>query len=599
VYVAEPMVLRSRLSGTRRARSPGALLRRIVLTVILAMVTHCQAAKPPSTGSALRADAALPVLVASSSSSSEADAGPPDPLAPVRARAALHGDPIRIPAAGKYADRWLVFVGSPEVARAAWVLSPGADKDELAPVEGWPAGVKVIGGYVRQSVVYLVLETVALLDQPAGLRAVWFDGFGNASPFTFAPASAFAGVRDVADLAKRVDAGPQPTQKPQEGALMAALRVASTSEAMLGKALDVRGADIVEAWQDTFLRRIEHVDPSRVAASPRAQELLAIVREAIKNDHCDGDVCETPMADDHTAHASIQFAEEESASHRWAIRAFELERAPPVIATSAPPRIVPPSAKTDATEAVLREHVRTVKQVLGEAPLGARGTIGVAVTDYESNGPTMVIRDGDYARVFPLSSMSFVGANATDLRYEARFADVDGDGRTDVVLRATGMATDGTPLAIAQTFLAPPASVQAADALVDHGSELAMAGATSVDAAAQAAVSVATRGVPLADACKLLASASTLAAFKRIATADVRVLTFEEPTMPTYRARIVTESRVRAEDVRDVGKHCKELECAPSRPYCVYVDGPYSEYYWFSWDKSAMRLAGVAFYSGS
>ena len=195
--------------------------------------------------------------------------------------------------------------------------------------------------------------------------------------------------------------------------------------------------------------------------------------------------------------------------------------------------------------------------------------------------------------------MSFVGASAADLRFEARFADVDGDGRTDVVLRATGTSTDGTPLALAQTFLAPPPSVQVTDALVDHGSELAMAGATSVDAAVRAALSVATRGVTVSDACKLLASANTLVGFRRVATADVRVLTFEEPTMPTYRARVVAESRLRPEDVRDVGKHCKELECAPSRPYCVYVDGPYSEYYWFAWDTNAMRLAGVALYGGS
>ena len=527
------------------------------------------------------------------------DAGPADTLAPVRARGALHGEPIRIPAAGTHGDRWLVFVGSPDVARAAWVLSPGSDKDELAPVEGWPAGVKVVGGYVRQSVVYLVLETMPMLDQPGGLRTVWFDGFGNASPFTFAPASAFAGVRDVADLAKRVDAGPLPARKPPDGALMAALRVASTSEVMLGKALAAGGADVVEVWQETFLRPVEHVDPSRLAASARAQELLALVRDAIKNDHCDGDVCETPTGSTGQKHASIVFAEEPNAQRRWAIRAFEIEDAPPHLPASTAPRAVPASATTEATEAVLREHVRTVKQVLGEAPLGGHGTIGVAVTDYESNGPTMVVKDGDYARVFPLSSMSFVGANSADLRFEARFADVDGDGRTDVVLRATGTSTDGTPLALAQTFLAPPPSVQVTDALVDHGSELAMAGATSIDGAVRAALSVATRGVTVSDACKLLASANTLVGFRRVATADVRVLTFEEPTMPTYRARVVAESRLRAEDVRDVGKHCKELECAPSRPYCVYVDGPYSEYYWFAWDTNAMRLAGVALYGGS
>jgi hypothetical protein len=195
--------------------------------------------------------------------------------------------------------------------------------------------------------------------------------------------------------------------------------------------------------------------------------------------------------------------------------------------------------------------------------------------------------------------MGFVDANATETRFEARFADVDGDGRTDAIVRGAGRSLDGTPLVFTQAFLAPPPSVNAPDMLGDHGSELALMNAPSIDAAVAAALAVPARGVAVADACKLLGGADKLAAFRKIATADVRVLTFEEPMLPTYRQRVVTESKLRQDDVKDAGKRCKELECSGARPFCTYTDGPYSEVYWFTWDKSALRLAGAAFYTGS
>lgn len=526
----------------------------------------------------------------------DAEAPAPDLLAPIRARGAFHGEPLKIPAAGKYPDRWLVFLGTPDVARAAWIVTPGADKDELVPVESWPLGVKVVGSVVRQSVAYVVLETVKMLDQPAGLRAVWFDGFGNTSPFA-ASETAFDGVRDVAELEKRIDAGPQAPKRAPDGALMTVLKAASKSEAALAATLAPRGADVTDVWQDLFAQKVDAVDAQKLSSSPRAQELLDAVKDAVTNDHCIGDECEAVTA---KGHVRIAFVED---AGKWVIREFSREVAPPASTPSTTPKAVAPSATTTSTEDALRERVRTVGQVLGEAPAlaGSSGaTIGVAITDFEAHGPAVVLHDGDYARVFPLASMSFADANLVEPKFEARFADLDGDGRTDVIVRVAGRASDGTPVVLAQGFLAPPPSVNAAQDLIgDHGSDLALVNAPSIDAALAAALAVPPRGVAVADACKLLAGADKLPTFRKIATADVRVVTFDEPSLPAWRPRVVSESKLKPEDVKQTGKSCKELECSATRPFCVYTDGPYSELYWFVWDKSTMRLAGAAFYTGS
>jgi hypothetical protein len=568
---------------------------RIVFTslALLALAAGCQTSAPAHP---VASSVPPPPPPASSPTADAGEALASDPLASIKARGALHVDPIKLPPSPRSSvDRWLVFLGTKEIARAAWVVAPGDEKSELTPVENWPAGVTVKGSVERQGVVYLLLETVAILDQPAGIRAVWFDAFGNGSPFALASQSAFAGVKEIAELEKRLDAGPPPAHAmPPDGALMALLKSAQGSEAALAKIVSPSGVDLFDVWQSTFTSLAEHVEPQKLAVSPHAPAMLSIVRDAIKADQCEADVCE---AQTDRGRATIDFAQENG---KWVIRAFEWDSSPPAPAQLTAPKVVNASPTTKDSEQVFAEHVRTTKQVLGEAPLSSRGgSIGVALTDRESNGPTIAIREGEHSRVFALSSLSFVAAQANDVRFEARFADLDGDGRTDAIVRATGTSKDGTPLAFAQAFLAPPPSVQIGELFVDHATELSLLGAPTIDAAVQAALSVPARGIATADACKLLTGANVLPTFRKIATADVRVLSFEEPAMPTYRARVVTESKLRPEDVRDAGKRCKELECSATRPLCSYADGPYNEYYWFTWDNNVMRLAGAAFYNGT
>ncbi|MEI7893835.1 MAG: hypothetical protein WCI05_12140 [Myxococcales bacterium] len=552
-------------------------MRRLFLLPFVSFLGCNGGSPPPAVAPTVPVDASSPPVVAP----------PPDPVPALRPRGTLHGDPVRIAASGRSPERWLAFVGTPEIARAAWIV--GETQDSLRPLVGWPVGVRVVGTIVRPTAVFILLETVALFDQPGAIRGVWVEPTGSAPPPVTVP---LAGVRDLADLEQRLalPVPPPPTQA--DDALEEALQAVASSEAGLAQGLAEAGAEFFDVYQSLFYRRIEHLDATTIPSSPQKQPVFELLREAVSADQCVLDVCE--LMGSH-GHAFVRFVDEKD---RWVLRAIERDAMTPARNGGAPKR-VPRSDSTTSTEAVLREQVLTVREVLGQAPLvtlatqGTPATIGVARTDLQYEGPAVVVQEGAYQRVFPLSSMSMVAQTVPDPRFEARFADIDGDGRTDVVLRVLG-ATSFT-----QVLLAPPATVQARELRSDGPTALAVFGASGVDAAVEAALAIPTRGVSQADACKLLSGAHTLAGFRRVSLPDARVLLFAEPRLPTFRPKVLEASALRAGDVTDVGKRCKELHCSDNRPYCRLDDGAYSEHYWFAWQDGRLRLAGAAFYRGS
>ena len=262
------------------------------------------------------------------------------------------------------------------------------------------------------------------------------------------------------------------------------------------------------------------------------------------------------------------------------------------------PREVEASAGTVATEDVLRGRAREVVQVLGEAPLSTSGgTIGAGLTDLSHDVPVVAVREGLATRVFPVDAGT-VRAEVKEARWEAGFADVDGDGRTDILLRMTGKRADGSPLVWTQTFLAPAASVQAMTLDPDLATSLAVMDAPDVRSAIHAATTLSTGPVAHDDACRVLSAASTPAGFRRVATADARVLLFDEPGMPTWHPKVIPLAKIGADDVRGLGAHCADLVCSPTRPYCAYVAGADSLHAWFVGRDAQLALAGAADYQG-
>jgi hypothetical protein len=566
-------------------------MRRFVWIATTAAVSAC-ASSPPR--------ARLPAAQA---------VGPPAPkpatpqaLAPswpealggaMQGRGAPHMQPLPLPRDSSGRERWLAFVGPPELALGAWRVARAPDGVvDAEPVERWPTGVRVLGGVVTAGVAYVLLESTATLDQPGGLRGVWVDASGRSSPFDSSPLS-LADVKDIGELADRT-AHPPLNESPGRTALglLTTLRAAGTSAETLGRCVSTQGADVATAWQSIFTQRVGRLEAAG-SPSPLVDRVLGVVRAAATTQACGADACEV-WTDG--GRAVVRFAVE---GGRWVIREV-IEDAPlPQSSTRVgPPHEVEPAADSSATDALLRSRARAVKQVLGEAPLTAGGgTIGVAMVDLASESPVVATREEDAARVFPID-IGPIRAAAADIRAQTAFADVDGDGRTDAVLRLEGKRADGTAVAWIEAFLAPPASVQATTLEPDLASALAMMDAADARSAARAAAAMPVAGVAREDACRMLVVASTPAGFRRVAAPDARVLLFEEPGLPTWLPKSIPASKVTADDVRSIGSHCAELTCSASRPYCSWTGGADSQHAWFGWREGKLVLLGVADYHG-
>jgi hypothetical protein len=575
-----------------RSRLGGAGGRVTLVVLIAAQPAACgraPAPKLPRTTPA--ASAGPPPSVASHAESDLAPTWPEALAGALGGRGQPHAQPIALPRDTRGRARWLAFAGTREVAWGAWRVSRAQDgTTEIEPIEHWPTGVRVLGGVVEGGVAYVLLESLGVLDQPAGLRATWIDTGGPPSPFEASP-MALADVRDAAELSSRVKR--PPAVERDTGALLAALRTASVSTVTLASALSTDGADVQIAWQSLFTQRVGHLDAEGAASSPLAGAVLAVMREALATHACGVEACE---AWTDGGRAVVRFGRQ---AGRWVVRGV-IEDAPVARSSAAasPPRAVPATPEAVDTESLLRARAREVRQVLGQAPLAANGgTIGAGLTDLAPDAPMVVVREGDAARVFPIDAGA-VRAETGEARWDAAFADVDGDGRTDIIVRMSGTGAGGLPLAWTEAFIAPPPSVQASSLDADLASALAVMDTPDVSTAARAAASIPLRGVPHDDACQLLAAASTPAGFRRQAAPDARLLHFDEPGMPTWRPKVIRLGKLAIDDVRGIGAHCAELACSAIRPYCAWMGGADSEHFWFDWRDGRLEIMGAADYDG-
>jgi hypothetical protein len=504
-----------------------------------------------------------------------------------------HVPPIALPRDARGRQRWLAFVGPADVAWGAWrIARSDAGEVEVEPVERWPAGVRVLGSVVRSGAAYVLLESAGVLDQPAGLRGTWIDAAAGPSTFDASPL-ALAGLHDVQELAAQLDRPPAPGAAERNAvALLATLRAASGGAGVLARLLAAEGADVGVVWQSTFTKTTARLTGDDASQATVADRVLGVVKAAVATHACGADACE---AWSDAGHAVVRFVVQ---GGRWVLRAVYEDAPAAAPITAGSPHLVPASSQATGTEAVLHARARRVDAVLGEAPLDqSGGTIGVGLTDLAPGVPVVVVREGASVRLFPVEAGT-VAAESAEPRWDAAFADVDADGRTDVVLRVSGQRSDGSTMTWTQAFAAPPPSVQATSLEPDLPTALATMEAQDAAAGARAAVSLPAGGPAHDEACRVLGAASTAAGFRRVATADARLLLFSEPGMPTWRPKIVPASRVGADDVRDLGAHCAQLTCSPTRPYCSWTAGADSVHAWFVRQAGQLVLSGAADYKG-
>jgi hypothetical protein len=504
---------------------------------------------------------------------------------------APHAQPL--PLDGESHERWLAVVGTSDEALGAFRVARSSDGTYAAePVAEWPTAVRVVGGVREGGITYVLLETLAALDQPGGLRGVWIDGGAHRSPFETSPL-ALAGSRDIDDLEARVK---QPSMlgsaERNAVSLVATLRAASASAGTLAKALATDGVDVSDVWQSMFVHPVGHLDGQGAAPSALTDRVLAVVRGALETQACGVDACE---AWTDAGHAVVRFVVQ---GGRWVIR-WILEDASVARASAAPgPRhTVEPSGDAEATTALLHARAREIVRVVGEAPLASSGgSIGVGLTDLAPDAPVIAVREGAASRTFVVDAIA-ARKPWTDEKWDAAFADVDGDGRTDVVLRLEG-TRGGTPASWTQVFLAPPPSIQGKTLAPDLASSFAVMDAPDVRTAATLAAGLPARPVTRDEACRLIAAASTPAGFRRVASGDARVLRFDQPGLPTWLPKIVPSAKVGADDVRGLGAHCAEMTCSPTRPYCAWSGGTDSQHVWFGVRDGDLAITGAADYEG-
>lgn len=549
------------------------------------------------------APAASPVAPAPAASVAPASAiesGPPawpERLAGVMAaHGTPHVQPLALPA-GAPGERWLAFVGDAASSLGAWRVSGSSGTLEARPVAAWPTATRVVGGLVDGGAGYVLLETVAALDQPAGLRGVWIEPGAVPSPFEGAPLG-LAGVKDLDELTTRLHTA-QPGATPERNtmALMATLRAAAPSAVALSRSLAAEGADVGVVWQGLFVQTTAHLDGQGATPSPASDHALALLKGMLDDAACSADACQ---AWTEGGRAIVRFVVQ---GGRWLIRSILEDAAPPPRTPSAAHRTVDASADTRATTELLAARAGHVDRVVAEAPLGDHGgSIGVALADVAPDVPLVVVREGGASRLFPLDLVT-ARKGAGHASWDAAFADVDGDGRTDVVVRRTTDASGDPPgpapsPAWTQVFLAPPPTVQPVRLDPDLASSLAVMDAPDAAAAARLASALPARTVTREEACKVLAAASSPAGFRRLASADARVLRFDQPGLPTWRPKIVASSKVTSDDVRGLGAHCAELACDAARPYCGWTGGADSQHFWFDGHPGPLSLLGAADYEG-
>jgi hypothetical protein len=479
----------------------------------------------------------------------------------------LHAPPIDLGVA------WLVLVGPKEGLRFAWLV---ADGERPAPIDGFPTAARLVAHATMGHAAHLLLESVGVLDQPAGLRAVvrvdadasWFPGDGLEMDL------ADAGPSTLAErVRKRTSASPPSTSLDARLARHANGDWVAVTPNDVPAVLAPGGATIARMWQRTFTQPTgKKVDAKSFATAPEAPAIASLLNaEATTPSYPDRPlrVPNSEMGSPHLGAIEVDDAGLVTAVH---LHAFPDPVVKPVPAPA--PTLGQPLAPATLAQMPWPYDPAAIQR---SAELStATGTVAFASDDVET---TVMFVDGAFAtaRTLPGTAIDF------------RFVDIDGDGRVDLLLRS-----NEEPFRL---FLARRSVHERQD---DWARNLAMIGARDFDAAIAAARAVVRRGVDRRAACKLLTAIRSPAAFRAAATKRGARIRFESPNDPIRAPFVIPAAKLTTDDVGALGAGCEQLYCDAASPFCQSThQGPDNEHYVFTWEKGALRLLFATAYTGS
>ena len=480
---------------------------------------------------------------------------PPPPLAALRNAVADLGAIVGEPAL--FEGRWVVFVGTPRVTQAALLVSVATTPATLEHL-GFPAAAKIVTTAQHGGHLYLLVESVAWHDQPAGLRTVVCPD-PACEPALHSDERAAIAAGPPEELATRIAMHHAVAEHHLSSPDAVATQLRSGVASLL--APDVAFG---REWPPFF----------ESVPRPDAKTLAQLGSQVIA---CYSDDCQSFDATDRLVTLRVV----ESAGPKVVAIGFTPPRSPPR------ERVKPRAFDKVPDDGTIARAIRLLgiesATVLGAAPLGSNGMVGVITTGAARYKVVLVEDD-------VIGSADLV-AYFNEEGVRVGFADIDGDGRTDFVM--SGVA--GPPSArAARMFLTPQTGAELASVVdQDAVGYFALRGARSLEDGRARVLALPTGGVTRAEACPLVKALENRGSAARVLTPHATLLTYDEPGWIEGSAKPASVGKI----LRTTP--CEALECSSSRPTCAHVDGPLRDYFLFRRDGGALKVAGVIRYTGS
>lgn len=518
------------------------------------------------------------------------DAQPLAALAPndglaaaVADRGALQGKPI---AAGD--GRFVVFVETP--LRASMALLVSAARDGGAPaVEdlGLPTASRVVLATTWRGKVYVVVESIAALDQPGGLRVVQSLLLGEREQdYSLLQRTRLAEATDEEDLRKRLQAlGPAPKEPPyatDQDMVLALRNLRRPSE--LAAMLSSEGVDVGVSYAASFLQRTVHLG----SASLTAAAMKPLVLVGISVSSCSAAYCSS--SDDDGGPVAIHFTRPKGGRATL----IDVETSPPAVPIASPsaPSPVATSADTTALAQACKRLGKTGR-MLASAPLRSDGSGVIGVVARDDGGEArldMVFVDGAWEEALEMDLGLIDPATA-----KVGFVESDGDGRADVVVFGEASYMKKRSKA-ARLYLSPrDVGSPGRMAQAERSALFALRGTTSLEAALAAAITLPTGAIPKTEACPIVLALGDKRTAPAALAPGAKTYAYNEPTQPEVSLHKVGLDGV----ATGYPPTCSDLRCDARRPFCTYADPPSIDWFWLARDKGRLLSTAVVRYDGS
>ncbi|MBL8682182.1 MAG: hypothetical protein JNK05_23650 [Myxococcales bacterium] len=359
-----------------------------------------------------------------------ARAAPVDRAAEVLRRGPLHVPPIRVARGYGHSAGRVLVLGSPQHARAAWWV-PDELREPVTRLQSWPTAVRVVAQPDRREDQELLLvESIASFGRAGGSRFVVPLLVERPISSTYLPLfqTALVGRTDLVDG--------------RESSVRQGLW--ETFGTMVGTSHTCRNIARHRTRVPVTVEALRTSEPlARVPLTFEPAEYNALLRQA----YCESRASMVPdglrneanvVQVDHPTIAAVVLSgegpftvsAERSTIVGWIAKGPALVQSSP----SAPRIVAPLRAPSARTQLWMRESTLGAARTLGEAPLLATAspmTISVVVAD---DAVHVLLSDGVAVRDNVLYER---GAASTATH--ARFADVDGDGLTDVLVHGRSL----------------------------------------------------------------------------------------------------------------------------------------------------------------